>query len=310
MTLKIEAGQEFALDYFAGGVPTYAIFAMHIESIQKLLTADVRHFDSTIEELAFIGVVSYTEAFFKDHFASILNILPNKVSALKKGDRDVHVDLTDLLELEDPLHSKFGFLLSERFNFGNPKSVNALYRDLLLIAPFSNENAVEFDRIIATRNLLVHHGGMLTSQFNKSLPAESRERVYFDSVRVTKATVCDAAILAVTIASKLVKATEEKLTSELSGISSEDTRNKAVQMMAYECDEFDALITSLRSISGLQKAPSNFICLLKFHFRVRRHPRNRAPPRTDPRPPTKSFVQAWWLTTELQLSLEATAATE
>ncbi len=182
MTLKIEAGQEFALDYFAGGVPTYAIFAMHIESIQKLLTADVRHFDSTIEELAFIGVVSYTEAFFKDHFASILNILPEQSLRPKKrrSRRALWISRTDLLELEDPLHSKFGFLLSERFNFGNPKSVNALYRDLLLIAPFSNENAVEFDRIIATRNLLVHHGGMLTSQLTRA----SRPRVEKGSISI------------------------------------------------------------------------------------------------------------------------------
>jgi hypothetical protein len=256
MTLMKKSGQEFALDYFAGGVPPYAIFQMHIESIQKLLVSEVRGWDSTIEELAFIGVVSYTEAFFKDHFASILNILPHKASALKKGNRDVNVDLTDLLGLDDPLHSKFGFLLSERFNFGNPKSINALYGDLLLITPFSTENATAFDRIIATRNLLVHHGGMLTSQFNKGLPLENRERVYFDSVRVTKATVCDAAILAITIASKLVRGTESKMSSELAGLEADDTRSKALEMMAMDLEETGPLITALKSIREASQKPT------------------------------------------------------
>jgi hypothetical protein len=250
MAIKKDSGQEFALDYFSGGVPAYAIFQTHLEAIQKLLLAKVGHVDSTIDELAFIGVVSYTEAFFKDHFASILNILPHKISSLKKGNRDVNVDLEDLLDLDDPLHGKFGFLLSERFNFGNPKSVNALYKDLLLITPFSTENAAAFDQIIATRNLLVHHGGMLTSQFKKGLPFLSEERVFFDSIQITKTMVCNAAILAATIASKLVEATKEKMSVELISLDSEDARSQAVSMMSLALEEVDALITSLKSISN------------------------------------------------------------
>jgi hypothetical protein len=257
MPLKKESGQEFALDYFAGGVPAYAIFQMHLESIQKLLSTEVGDIDSTVVELAFIGVVSYTEAFFKDHFASILNILPHKISSLKKGNRDVNVDLEDLLDLDDPLHGKFGFLLSERFNFGNPKSVNALYKDLLLVTPFSTEDAIAFDQIISTRNLLVHHGGTVTSQFKNGLLLQSHERVFFDSIQITKKTVCEAAILAITIASKLIGATAEKRSAELIGLDSEDVRTSAVKMMAYDFDEADLLITSLKSIAESAKTKAN-----------------------------------------------------
>jgi hypothetical protein len=109
-------------DFFAGWVPAYWIFNGHLGSILSLLRAPVTSNDQTAEELALIGVVSYTEAFFKDHFASILNLVPQKVAKLKECGRDVAVDVTDLLNLGHPLHAKFGFLLSERFDFGTPLS--------------------------------------------------------------------------------------------------------------------------------------------------------------------------------------------
>jgi hypothetical protein len=62
---------------------------------------------------------------------------------------------------------------------------------------------------------------MFTSQFKKGLLLESDERVFFDSIQITKKMVCDAAILAITIASKLVGATSEKMSAELISLDSE-----------------------------------------------------------------------------------------
>ena len=86
-------------DYFSGCVPAYCIFNMHMDGILELLRKPSKDYDTTVEELAFIGVAAYAEAFFKDHFASIVNVFPQKISLLRKGNWDVNVDLTDLLQL-------------------------------------------------------------------------------------------------------------------------------------------------------------------------------------------------------------------
>ena len=242
---------EFALDLFPGGVPPFEILKMNLESIAELLQVPMASDDHTVQELAYIGVVCYSEAFFKDHFASVLNIFPQKTVGLRDCGRDVSVDLTDLLELDNPLHNKFGFLLSERFNFGSPKSINALYKDLLLITPFSKENALAFDRILATRNLLVHHGGILTSQFNRGISAATRERTYFDSVSVTKKSIGEAALLALDVIKGTAKATVSNLCKEIAGLADSDVLHKAVTFLGFEAGSDAGLAKSLSMlISG------------------------------------------------------------
>ncbi len=233
------------LDFFAGGVPAFAIFSMHLDSISELLHVPGVGVDGTVQELAYIGVVSYTEAFFKDQFAAIMNVFPEKAALLRESGRDVAVDLTDLLGLEAPLHNKFGFLLSERFNFGSPKAVNALYRDLLLLTPFSKEKILLFDKVLATRNLLVHHGGILTTQFNRAVPAPDQERTYFDSVQITKKQIGEAALLALDVIKGTVNASVSKLLKELSGVPYTDVRRKAVEYMKFEVDDDIKLSSSL-----------------------------------------------------------------
>ncbi len=242
--------EQSALDFFAGGVPPFEIFRMHLESIAEMLFVPVVGNDSTVLELAFIGVVSYTEAFFKDHFASVLNIFPEKAVVLRESGRGVAVDLTDILGLDDPLHSKFGFLLSERFNFGTPREINALYKDLLLITPFSKDKVAAFEKVLATRNLLVHHGGILTTQFNRNVPAPARERTYFDSVAVTKKEVGGGALLALDVIRGTVSATVSKLSKEIAGFPASDIRHKAVSFMDFEADLESRLSSSLNLLSA------------------------------------------------------------
>lgn len=242
-------GEQSALDFFAGGVPPFEIFRMHLESIAEMLFVPVVGNDNTVLELAFIGVVSYTEAFFKDHFASVLNIFPEKAVVLRDCGRGVAVDLTDLLGLDDPLHSKFGFLLSERFNFSTPREINALYKDLLLITPFSKDKVAAFEKVLAARNLLVHHGGILTTQFNRSVPAPARERTYFDSVSITKREVGSAALLALDVIKGTVSASVSKLSKEAAGLPTADIRHKAVSFMEFEAVPESRLSSSLNLLS-------------------------------------------------------------
>ena len=49
-------------------------------------------------------------------------------------------------------------LLAEKFDFGTPQRVNALYGSLLTVTPFSKDEASTYDRILRDR-----HGGAVVS---------------------------------------------------------------------------------------------------------------------------------------------------
>jgi len=238
----------YAHDYFAGGVPPFWMLTSHLSSISELLHVPIAGDDGTVKGLAFIGVVSYAEAFFKDQFAAVLNLFPEKALCLKGRGRDVGIDLTDLLRLEDPLHSKFGFLLSERFNFGSPKAVNSLYHDLLLITPFSKDHVSAFDKVLAIRNLLVHHGGLLTSEFNRDVAQDLRERTFFDSLVISRKQVGEAALLALQVARGTIESTVSRLHAELDGLQHQGLRRKAIDFMNLDVNDETDLISSLNEL--------------------------------------------------------------
>jgi len=223
---------------------------MNLSGILELLKVPYKEYDSTVEELALIGVVAYTEAFFKDHFASVVNVFPERIALLKKGKRDVTVDLTDLLEIGPPLPSKFGFLLSERLDFGSPGEVNRIYHDLFPLTPFSKDEVAEFNQVIHCRNLLVHHGGIATLGYCKGIHRKSGDRAFQDSIRVTKEFVGRAAILANEVASKTVRATISRLSDEC-GADPSDIRKRAVDLMGDFLDQSEEL-----------KANYNKVCLV------------------------------------------------
>jgi hypothetical protein len=239
-------GEQSVLDFFAGGVPTFAVLKTNFENLAELLHVPVASDNRTVQELALIGVISYTEAFFKDLFGAVLNIFPEKILQLKQRGRDVGVELTALLSLEDPLRSKFGFLLSERFDFGTPRTVNALYKDALLITPFSADRVAAFDKVLAVRNLLVHHGGTLTTHFKQAAASQtkapmSQDRTFYDSVVISKKQVGEAALLALDVAIGTVQAVLSRLKSEIAHVPPSDIKWRALEMLAYDSTESNEL---------------------------------------------------------------------
>ena len=131
-----------------------------------------------------IGVVAYFEAFCGDHFASILNLCPQLLVRLKEKGRDVSLDATDLLDPGLQSH-RLGSIVAERYDFGTPQSINSLYQHLLQITPFSAQERKRYEQILNDRNLLVHHGGILTMKYANQGRAAG-ERVHYDSIRVSK----------------------------------------------------------------------------------------------------------------------------
>jgi hypothetical protein len=178
------------LDYFSGGVPDGEYFRMKLEHLRKLVDPAKDEVPSILIEVCYIGLVSYFEAFCKDHFAAIINILPTTAIRLRDKGHDTLVDVAVLLRTKADLTSQIGFLLAEKFDFGTPKKVNALYGALVTVTPFSKDEASVYDEVLRARNLLVHHGGTFTSSFIEQMHSAGSDpgsnRVFFDSLVLTK----------------------------------------------------------------------------------------------------------------------------
>jgi hypothetical protein len=176
------------LDYFSGGVPPLLTIDGILDDLSRTIDRESTGI-SRINELCLIGLVSYSEAFFKDQFAAILNIEPTLVNGLMKAGYDALIDPVALLAYQDYWGSKLGFLIAEKHDFGTWKKVNGLFNATLGISPFSKDDANKFDSLLRDRNLLVHHGGVFTTKYleQKKIPDQNgvAHTPFFGSLVVT-----------------------------------------------------------------------------------------------------------------------------
>jgi hypothetical protein len=204
------------LDLFSGGVPTAPFFFSYtLDGLEKLyLTQSDKRCGSQLNELCVIGLVSYFEAFCKDHFASIINIEPSILKNLSKNGQDINIDPAKALELGDALSCNIGFLVAEKYDFGTAQKINALYRALILISPFSKDEMQMYGDLLRDRNLLVHHGGTYTSSYiaqNKSILLSGKERPFFDSLVISKTYVDERFNFIKEVSRKILKASHAAL---------------------------------------------------------------------------------------------------
>lgn len=208
------------LDLFSGGVPTAPFFFSYtLHGLEQLyLTQSNKRGGSQLNELCVIGLVSYFEAFCKDHFASIINIEPFILKNLSKNGQDINIDPAKALELGDALSCNIGFLVAEKYDFGTAQKINALYRALILISPFSKDEIHMYGDLLRDRNLLVHHGGTYTSSYitqNKSILESGQKRPFFDSLIVSKTYVDKQLNFIKEVSRKLLKASHAALINYL-----------------------------------------------------------------------------------------------
>ncbi|MFB9127601.1 hypothetical protein E2553_41585 [Paraburkholderia dipogonis] len=201
---------------------------------------------SRVNEICFIGLVSYFEAFCKDHFASIINIEPTLLKGLRNSGHDTSIDPERLLDFRDDWVVKLGFLVSEKYDFGTAQKINALFMALLKISPFSKDEAKEYEAVLRDRNLLVHHGGTITLAYanqTSAPPANKSYTPYYDSLVVTADYFDQRLTFIRDIAAKLLRATYSALNSYIhqSGEQYSEERKKALDafLWRYE-DEPDA----------------------------------------------------------------------
>ncbi len=171
------------------------IFDQSVNEIDQLVekTEEVE-FDGEVllnptYEVSLIGLCAYFEAFFKDQFASVINICPQLLTRFVRNHETVSLHIPDLLITTVGAQCRLGFLLAEQFDFGSAKKINALFNSLLIITPFSKDESSRYDELLHDRNLLVHHGGIFTLQYaaKRFGIKEAPTKAFSDSVLIKKA---------------------------------------------------------------------------------------------------------------------------
>jgi len=197
---------------------------------------------SRVNEVCYIGLIAYFEAFCKDHFASVLNIEPTLLGALRQQGQDIQIDPTRLIELQEEWPYRLGFLVAEKFDFGTPQKVNALYGALLKVSPFSKDEATFYEKMLNDRNLLVHHGGTHTFTYLRQAKLGTDGagyRPYFSSLPVTAEYFEKRRVFVEGIAKKTLKTTHAALkhySTEL-GVQYTPEREKAMNAFLWWGEE-------------------------------------------------------------------------
>jgi hypothetical protein len=241
--VKLQYPADSWADYFPGAISPSMSLEMYLSDLRQLLSA---HGDAegersgtgemnTLAELALIGLMAWLESFFRDQWASTINICPRLLEVFAERQRPTSIDALALVDLEVHPFRQIGLILAERLDFGTPRQVNSLYKDLLGITPVGKREARKLESIIHDRNLLVHHGGIVRFQHSKPafFAARPLRRRFLDSIVLdapAALSVCDS-----------VERTAKKTTSasaravrnfaQTNGITLSKAANKAVQFL-------------------------------------------------------------------------------
>ena len=206
-------------DYFSGYVPSGEIFLMAANDITEIAKQNNDGMDFTKNKLCIIGLVSYFEAFIKDHFSSALSIAPGLIEKIKEVGYSTDIPAEEAFELRDMLRYRIGFLVGQRLDLGTAKKINTLYTAVLKITPFGRTEAVQFDRLLRDRNLIVHHGGAYTTSYIKQAFDEidpQRRRPYADTIEISVEKVLETANFLKTVAHSTIVASSKRLWEMLS----------------------------------------------------------------------------------------------
>jgi len=199
--------------YFVAGIPAFGLFEYQLKTLEAILTGQKD--DSTegvLEEIVFVGVISYFESFCKNSFASLINIAPQLIQRLKSASFDIKVDPMHVIELGESAAMNIGFLIAEQIDFGTANKINGIFTALVKRSPLKANQIGYFDKILSDRNLLVHHGGIYTKKyFHQRTPIGERNRVFFDSIVVDKEYVIERIEFLRGISEKIVKGTHDAL---------------------------------------------------------------------------------------------------
>jgi hypothetical protein len=224
-------------DFFSGYVPSGDVFLMEVNDIVKIANQKTEEFGWAKNHLCIIGLVSYFEAFVKDHFSSILSIAPNLIEKLRKAGYSTDIPAEEAFEFRDILKYRIGFLVGQKLDFGTAKKINALFTTIIKVTPFGRAEAMQFDRLLRDRNLIVHHGGTYTTSYIKQAYTEidpQRRRAHADMIEITAEKIVATADFLKTVAHSTIVASAKNLRSIVSSEKAmSKEREQAIEAMLW-----------------------------------------------------------------------------
>jgi len=182
-------------NYFVGKIPPFLLFEKEYHSLHHVVESHKN--DQYYKEnnpacqVSLIGIIAYFEAFCKHQFAAIINIFPELAFEFSEKRKNIKIDLSTILSLQENTFKNLGFIIAERYDFGSSSSINNNFKDLLSMTPFSKKQAAFFEKINYKRNLLVHHAGYYTLQSlnNPKVDiSERQDKAFSDNVRIEPST--------------------------------------------------------------------------------------------------------------------------
>ena len=226
-------GKMTSSGFFIGRIPPFLLFEMEYHSLCALVEThknekfNDKFFEkpNSATEVAWIGLVAHFEAFCKHQFAAIANIFPALLSTFTSKRGQATVRLSDVLSLYGKFEKNIGFVVAEQYDFGSAEMINSLFRDLLVVTPFSKDESKKFSTILLKRHLLVHHAGIYTLQYLKedSIPDDIKERAFHDSIVISTENYHEMSDFLFEIARKITQVTARALRKQLESTASVDS---------------------------------------------------------------------------------------
>jgi hypothetical protein len=224
---------------------------MSVDDIKLLIDSPLasERAAKTLQELALIGIVAHFESFLKNQFAALINICPELLAQFSSKRGNLSIEIGALLRIRKSFEHRLGSLVAEQFDFGAAKKINGLFLDLVGITPLSKDEEGEYTRLLNDRNLLVHHGGIVTIKYETPTDPSS-DRAHFDSLRVSRGDVAKWVDFVDAIARKTVLASYNEINKiiEASKWVLQPSQEDAVFMLLMNVPEAEKMnITSPRA---------------------------------------------------------------
>jgi hypothetical protein len=232
-------GWAVALEYFPGVTSPRALFTMHIEGLDELLSRKPEGSPTlrVESEVCVIALVAYFEAFCKDVFAGAVNICPDLLPAFRAAGQGTAIDAVDLLRYRNDAVARIGNLIAEQIDFGSARKINAIYRALVKIAPFNGREMKRYDHLLNDRHLLVHHGGTYTSRYLAQMKVESPSAASRPlALEITPRYFAAARDLLETVADKLAEGARDRIRNfgENSGVQFSKVQWNALWLLSWD----------------------------------------------------------------------------
>lgn len=235
-------------DFFVGKISPFLLFEMEWDSLFYVVEHHKNdpHYTeiNPASQVASIGLLAYFEAYCKHQFAAIVNLFPSLIHAFAAKRGEPKIDFSTIISFNGNFEKNIGFILAQQYDFGTAKSINGLFRDLLIVTPFAKDEEKKLNDIVYRRNLLVHHAGYYTLKHLKDgvIEKDAKLQAFKDAVKIDTEGYQEISDFLMDMAAKINRETVAALRRQpqYCKLAADDERVKAVtELMQAMYGNFD-----------------------------------------------------------------------